>query len=179
MILDSWLSDCDLAIPLHCHRESVEQEFEIVLKQSLDSVERITEQFDHYRMFHPACLSEKPLWTGIIVRNNTVEVQEWSKMWWRHVLRYSRRDQLSVSVACDITRPRIHRVNIDNFLSEFHHWPVINERNSSLRTSPIARGYHEIREGGQRRKGTGFFSETKWLIKKLRNRIKRNTKDGN
>lgn len=178
LIIDSWLGDCDVAIPQHSYRESVEHEFEIVLKQKLDSYERITEQLGHYRKFHQRCLTEKPLWTAIIARNNTAEVREWSLMWWRHVLRYSRRDQLSVCVASDITRPLLQRVNIDNYASEFHLWPVINDRNYALRSSPIAHEYQNTGERDHENEGAGLLSLMKKVINKSRNLFQGNHKGG-
>ena len=54
-------------------------------------------------------------------------------LWWEHVLRYSRRDQLSINYVLDSAGLVPRRVEIDNFESEWHHWPVTPERNAAMR----------------------------------------------
>ena len=132
-ILDEFLKDCDLAIPTHSHREDVLEEFAVVKDHGLDSRERLEEQRLHYEEFSPSPLREQPLWTGIIARRPTSSVRKWSDSWAQHVLRYSRRDQLSVLTVLEINKPNFKRVEIDNFSSDFHQWPIHNERESEKR----------------------------------------------
>jgi hypothetical protein len=44
-------------------------------------------------------------------------------VWWEHVLRYSRRDQLSLPFALRATGLHVAVHRLDNSLSELHEWP--------------------------------------------------------
>ena len=132
-ILDEFLKDCDLAIPTHSYREDVLAAFTVVKDHGLDSRERLEEQRLHYEEFSPSPLHERPLWTGIIARRPTSSVRKWSDSWAQHVLRYSRRDQLSVLTVLEIHKPNFKRVEIDTFSSDFHQWPIHNERKREKR----------------------------------------------
>ncbi len=127
-ILDEWLNGSDLAIPNHSFRESNRDEFAVVQGDNLDSYERIEEQFQHYQENFPALLEERPLWTGMIARRPTPLVRDWADTWAKHVLRYSRRDQLSLPVVLQISQLEVTRIEIDNHLSPLHQWPILNER---------------------------------------------------
>jgi len=127
-ILDQWLKDSDLAIASHSFRESTRLEFEMVQSVDLDSYERLEEQLQHYQESFAALLDDRPLWTGIIARRPTPLVRDWADTWAKHILRYSRRDQLSVLVALQISQLDINRVQIDNHLSSLHQWPILNNR---------------------------------------------------
>ena len=43
--------------------------------------------------------------------------------WWEHVLRFSRRDQLSFGVAMAASDLRLHSVPLPNLRSPLHRWP--------------------------------------------------------
>ena len=43
--------------------------------------------------------------------------------WWEHVLRYSRRDQLSFTVVMAASGLRLHSVPLPNLRSPLHRWP--------------------------------------------------------
>jgi hypothetical protein len=132
-ILDEFLKGCDLAIPNHCHRSDLRAEFRVVQESCLDGFERIEEQLFHYEEHFPSSLNERPLWTAIIARRPTDLIRKWSEFWGQHVLRYSRRDQLSVLVALEVNNINFRRIEVDNFSSEFHLWPILNERKDSQR----------------------------------------------
>ena len=72
------------------------------------------------------------------------------RVWADHVLRYSRRDQLSVMVALDDT-VAYRGIDIDNFESRFHEWPVIEKRRISqgkaphVPTGPVVAELHRAR----------------------------------
>ena len=133
VILDEWLKGSDLAIPSHSYRASTREEFAVVEGDDLDSYERLEEQLQHYQETFAVPLEERPLWTAIIARRPTSLVREWADTWAKHVLRYSRRDQLSVGVALQISQVDINRIQIDNFRSPFHQWPILNERRGERR----------------------------------------------
>lgn len=132
-ILAVFLAEHDLAIPTHSFRETVADEFDEVRAAHLDSDERVVEQLAHYEINYPTILTSKPLWSGILARRNTSAVHDWSVTWWNHILRYSRRDQLSVAVALQVTNLDFSRVEIDNFSSEFHTWPTFSARRLDVR----------------------------------------------
>jgi hypothetical protein len=134
VILDEWLKESDLAIPTHSYRESTRDEFAVVQDGDLDSYERLEEQLHHYQENFECPLEERPLWTAIIARRPTPLVRDWAETWAKHVLRYSRRDQLSVTVALEISQLEVNRIQIDNFLSPLHQWPILNDRKVERRS---------------------------------------------
>jgi hypothetical protein len=128
LILDDYLVESDLAIPSHSFRKSVRAEFDVVKVQRLDSATRLNEQLVHYQAHHPSSLEVQPLWNGIIARRPNQDVDKWAEIWASHVLRYSRRDQLSIVVALEETKPKFKRIEIDNHSSDYHEWPIHNQR---------------------------------------------------
>jgi hypothetical protein len=136
-ILDSWLATADLALPEHSLRTTVEEEFAEVIADKLDSRERVTEQLDHYRKLYAKTLAGQPLWTAMIARRKTATVGEFSRVWAEHILRYSRRDQLSVLVAAEIAGVSLTRVPLDNHESDLHQWPVRRGLKKKVRTTDI------------------------------------------
>jgi len=123
-ILDSWLADSDLALALHSFRATVLDEFLAVVEAGLDEPARVYEQLYHYSEIHPAVLDQRPLWGGMIARRNIPEVRSAMNRWFEEVLRYSRRDQLSVNHILGEANIRLNRVEIDNLASDIHQWPV-------------------------------------------------------
>lgn len=134
VMVSHWLDGCDLAFPSHSFRSSVLDEFFVVLDDELDDPSRIIEQLDHYARTRPEALEQRPLWSAIIPRRWSPLVGEAMHVWWEHVLRYSRRDQLSIIHALDAVGLVPRRLEIDNFDSEWHHWPVASERKGAIRT---------------------------------------------
>jgi hypothetical protein len=78
-------------------------------------------------------LSDRPLWTGIFARRPTLSVLAWAETWARHILRYSKRDQLSLVVALEINKINFNRIQLDNYSSDFHEWPILNNRKDRKR----------------------------------------------
>jgi hypothetical protein len=52
--------------------------------------------------------------------------------WWYHVLRYSRRDQLSMPIALAETGLAVSVLNLDVRDNAFFEWPVAINRNRSV-----------------------------------------------
>ncbi len=128
-LLDEWLDGVDFAAPLHSFRERVVDEFEAVLHDERDDPGRVNEQLSHYLSSCPEVLELKPLWTALLARRRTPLVHEFSAEWYEHVLRYSRRDQLSVRVAlAHAVRLPFRAIPIDNIASHLHRWPVTSAR---------------------------------------------------
>ncbi|QUW18562.1 glycosyltransferase domain-containing protein [Agrococcus sp. Marseille-Q4369] len=123
-ILDDWLGEHDLAMHAHSYRERVVDEFDEVLALRYDDGVRIHEQLMHYAATAPEALADRPLWTAMLARRHTPAVAGAMRTWCDHVLRYSRRDQLSVTVALRShgLHPRV--IEADNFGSAIHRWPM-------------------------------------------------------
>ncbi|GGK95274.1 hypothetical protein GCM10007382_14350 [Salinibacterium xinjiangense] len=128
-LLDEWLVSADLAVPRHSFRENVSAEFAEVVTLKLDDPARIFEQWGHYMVVAPLVLASEVLWTGMLARRSTVAVRETMAVWLDHVLRYSRRDQLSVGIALATARHEINIVAIENSASRWHEWPRSRGRN--------------------------------------------------
>jgi hypothetical protein len=123
-LLDSWLRDRDIAVPSHSFRASVIGEFDAVVASGYDEPSRVYEQLIHYSTLEPDVLRETPYWTALIARRRSPEVDRAMHLWWDHLLRYSRRDQLSFNFVAVQAELSVCRVDIDNLNSEWHEWPV-------------------------------------------------------
>lgn len=134
-LLDSWLEHADVALPWHGFRSSVEEEFTAVIRQSLDELPRVVEQYEHYTMSGIALSELRPYWTAIMARRQGPNVDRAFRLWSQHVLRYSRRDQLSCGVA--LLDLDINGVEINNYSSEHHTWPRTDGRHPALRQVPF------------------------------------------
>jgi hypothetical protein len=132
-VFDALLADrCDLAVLQHSYRETVRDEFDEVVALGLDAAFTCKEQQEHYAALDPASLDLTPLWSGILVRrHNDPSVITAMERWFAHVLRYSRRDQLSVwyALRAESVHPSIHV--LDNHESPFHRWPIAVGRDRS------------------------------------------------
>jgi hypothetical protein len=134
-LLDAWLDGTDLALPSHSYRDDLLDEFRAVLDLGYDDPTRVYEQLWHYTRERSHVLGQKPLWTAIIARRPSADVELTMRSWFDDVLRYSRRDQLSVLAALDRTglSPRV--VDLDNHASPLHACLHPNEvRRRSTRT---------------------------------------------
>lgn len=147
-LFEKYLTDHDMALPRHSYRTSVAAEFDAVDASGFDDVNRIYEQMLHYIKINPGTLDEKPYWTAILLRKHNQVVFELMDAWWEHVLRYSRRDQLSLNYVISVMAERGLRMNeleIDNQSSDFHQWPVNTCRKVKLsRTSTFYDHYKDI-----------------------------------
>ncbi|GAA3686202.1 hypothetical protein GCM10022237_50800 [Nocardioides ginsengisoli] len=135
-ILDAMLAEGDLGFLLHSFRDSVLTEFDVCARSGLDEPGRIYEQLMHYAETRPETLDEVPLWGAIIARRWTPDVHRAMRSWIDHILRYSRRDQLSSRyVLADFDR--LTTFAIDNLDSPWHHWvdESLIGRNTKIRVS--------------------------------------------
>jgi hypothetical protein len=108
----------------HSFRESVLDEFLTVARLGLDDQVRVFEQLNHYTLQWPELLQERQYWGGILLRNHRdAKVRAMLEFWYANVLRYSRRDQLSVNLAFRQAGLVPEIMDIDNFSSWFHSWP--------------------------------------------------------
>lgn len=122
-LFDDWLSDADVAAPLHSYRTSVLAEAEAVIEGGLDDYARVYEQVAHQLMDGGDVLEENPHWTGMLARRRTPVTDAAMQAWWEQVLRHSRRDQLSFVPAMRSHDVRLRSVPIDSHESQWHTWP--------------------------------------------------------
>lgn len=126
-LLDDWLADADWAMPHHSFRETVGDEFVAVLDAGYDEPARVHEQLYHYGRTHPNVLQQKPYWTAMIARRATAQVSRSSRLWLDQVLRYSRRDQLSVNLALARSGQAVRTLPFDAAHSRWHRWRGVHE----------------------------------------------------
>ncbi len=114
-----------LGLFYHSFRNQLSDEFAAVQRAGLDYTFNIVEQLAAYKADYNHLLSYKPLWGGIIARrHNEVTCVEAMEMWFMHVLRYSRRDQLSLPIALFNTpKSAVNVVSADIRHSAHHQWP--------------------------------------------------------
>jgi len=124
VILDEWLADADFAVSEHSFRERVIDEFDEIVRLNYDDAGRVNEQLLHYAEAYPDVLHERPYWNGMLARRSTAAVAETMRIWFDHVLRYSRRDQLSANVAFSLGPAGVHSIAENNNRSSWHRWPV-------------------------------------------------------
>lgn len=153
-ILEAWLTDGhDMALVQHSYREQVLDEFDEVIRLNYDDRARVYEQLTDYSVAYPDVLPAKPHWGGMLARRTTPAVATAMRLWFDHVLRYSRRDQLSLMLALTHGGLRYRSIELDNFGSEFHEWPVISGRKIELgkaQALPSGPLLAEVRRGTRR-----------------------------
>jgi hypothetical protein len=123
-VFDEWLADADVCFPEHSFHATVLDEFDAVLRLERDAHDRVSEQLFHYYAQDPETLHTTPLWTGFFARRHERAIQDFSRFWFLHIARYSRRDQLSLPfVLAAHSKPlRVKTVPLDNHQSNFHRW---------------------------------------------------------
>jgi len=127
--------DWNWGVLQHSFRDSVRDEFNRVLRLNLDDPSRVIEQFNSYKRASPEVLDAPPLWAGLIVRKHMLTgVAEAGEHWLAQILRYSRRDQLSLPYSLRHSAVRLKTVQADNRASAFHVWNNKQEsRNRHMR----------------------------------------------
>lgn len=117
----------DFALMKHSFRETVLDEFNEVNLLQLEFIDRIIEQLNDYKTISPQILGQKPFWGGFLLRRDNVPIIiKAMEDWFFQVLRYSRRDQLSINYIIDKYNLNINSLDMDNHLSIYHKWPTSN-----------------------------------------------------
>jgi len=81
-------------------RANLADEFRLVETKRYDSNYTLGEQLVAYEAVYPEILLGPVRWGGLILRQHLDDdIKEFAQRWWWNVLRYSRRDQLSLPVA--------------------------------------------------------------------------------
>ncbi|MEI9428623.1 glycosyltransferase domain-containing protein [Mesorhizobium sp. Cs1299R1N3] len=131
LIVDRYWCESGFSVPTHSYRETVMDEFIEVARLGLDDQSRIFEQLNHYLVECPEALADRPFWNAILLRDHTdPTVCNMSELWSSHVLRYSRRDQLSINYAFRKTGLKPGLIAIDTFSSWFHDYSHFNDRDN-------------------------------------------------
>ena len=118
-----------LAMFAHGFRDTVRDEFSAVAEAGFDAPSRLEEQLAHYEACDPDSLELRPLKGFLMLRRHyDPAVVTAMETWFAHVLRYSRRDQLSLWVALRHAALEPHVHELDNFESPYHRWPFTIER---------------------------------------------------
>ena len=126
-----------LALCPHSFRTVLDEEFNVVVQQRLDDAARVAEQRAHYRDMAPEVLAGPVFWTGLILRDHRhAGVNEAMELWNAHMLRYSRRDQLSFPMALHLSGLQPDLLELDNYRSRFHTWPCSVARLTERRVRP-------------------------------------------
>ena len=137
-LVEQFALDRGIALAQHSFRETVLDEFLEVARLGKDDQSRVFEQLNHYSLECPEVLDEKPLWTGLMLRDHrNPQVRELMNIWHAHVQRYSRRDQLSLNIAFRSTGLDAQLLQIDNNVSSFHSWPHTTSRHGSRRSKIV------------------------------------------
>lgn len=119
---------------VHSFRQSVYDEFREIMQTGLDDSVRVFEQFNHYKALDLALFDEPLIWTAIMVRDHTAEgFMRFCHTWSTHIMRYTRRDQLSVMAALRQSGLSCFFQPLDNYESTWHSWPVAPRRNLDRR----------------------------------------------
>ena len=118
----------------HWDRQDVFEEFATVLHLGLEDPHRLYEQLNAYALVRPETLKEKPYATTIMVRRGSEVLDRAMRLWMDHVLRYSRRDQLSINCILMETGLPTERLFADPRNSDWVSWPhaINRDRNREL-----------------------------------------------
>lgn len=98
-LIQTYLSKCDLALFAHAERICVYREADAVLalrKEFPPNVHRQMQAYrnDGYPKNNGLCE------TGVMLRKHTTALYEFNEFWWRELVKWTHRDQLSFNYAC-------------------------------------------------------------------------------
>ena len=142
--VDGWLESADVAAPMHTFYRSLLDEAQASVDQGKDDHLRVFEQLAHYLHTWPGTVEANPHWTALLARRRTPEVEAAMTTWWEHVLRYSRRDQVSFGVAMADSGLRVNSVPLPNLRSPLHHWPDGRTTRADEATTEQVAGRHAV-----------------------------------
>ena len=112
----------------HSHRDCVLDEVRAVLELGYDDPELCLRQMAAYARAGWTG-TVKLTWSGLLLRHHhQPAVIAVMQLWWEHVLRFSRRDQLSFAFVAEHQGFAFTAHALDNEDSPFHQWPVPRDR---------------------------------------------------
>ena len=114
----------------HSERKRLRQEFLAVEKASLDYKHILDEQFKAYKKHSRFILHQRPVWGGFLARRHMesrcIDAMEF---WFAHIMRYSRRDQLSLPLALEcLSENEKCTLEESIYTSEYHTWPTYKNK---------------------------------------------------
>ena len=132
-VIDKLLPDgVGFAAVEHSFRETVLDEFIEVKRLGYEAGWVCDEQLEHYRQSHPGVLAMKPLAGTVLVRRHmNPDVIKAMELWWFNVLRFSRRDQLSLLAALEQASLTPLTWPLDLSDSGYWRWPASEGRDRS------------------------------------------------
>lgn len=168
----------------HPHRSCIYEEAEVVIGHDYDKEERVREQIDHYRRTGYPANEGLITATVLLRRHHNKETVQISEEWYEHVLRFSKRDQLSFNFVAwrnryrhgvlpgsvrenDYVmwpaRPRNQRITAD-FDPEIYAW-----LNPEYQESGLSAQEHflERRRSGNK---VGRYKRHSWKLRKIANK---------
>ncbi len=109
----------------HSYRDTVVAEIDAVLQTGLDAPERVHEHVRALVLTERESLQHKPVWGGILGRrHHDPRCPPVMEDWHAQVLRYSRRDQVSLPGVLDRAgADGVRLVEGDNWATVWHRWP--------------------------------------------------------
>ena len=136
MIIENNLSEEQpfFVLPSHSSNNDLITEFNMCSRFDLDNQIRFYEQLNHYIKTNINYLKKRPFWAAIIFRNHSHnDIINLSEIWFAHICRYSRRDQLSLIHSSKQANVALLSIEINNNNSKFHKWPItINNKNNRV-----------------------------------------------
>lgn len=121
-----------IILPYHSYRDNLISEFYECFISNLDSDLNFFEQISDYLSIDILAMKSKPYWCGILFRNHSHQkIRDFSEIWYSHILKYSRRDQLSIIYAGLQLGLKFAAIKIDNFSTKYHEWPITNNERKS------------------------------------------------
>ena len=119
------------SLPYHSQFDLI-SEFNACANNNLDDQVRIYEQLNDYIYTNSEDLKRKAFWGAILLRShNKAEIIKLSEIWFSHVCRYSRRDQLSIIHASSQANIFLKGFELPNSGSDYHYWPVTRNKRSN------------------------------------------------
>ncbi len=127
-LLNAGLADPEagLALARHSFHTSLRQEADAIVRLGFEDPDRVDELVHVVERLAPELIEERPYWGGLLIRRHgDAAVGAAMSDWWNHVLRYSRRDQLSLPlVLARHPDVGVNELALDNHDSAYHEWPV-------------------------------------------------------
>lgn len=125
IISDLALIKFDMVCFEHSFRKTLMDEYELVIKFDYDKPNIILEQMNAYSMIDSGLFFQKPYWAGFMIRNhNHPSIIEAMEDWLVQIMRYSRRDQLSLNYILQKHNLNFNGIKLDNRHSQYHDWPT-------------------------------------------------------
>jgi Protein of unknown function (DUF616) len=122
--IDNMAAHGSFATLHHSFRATVADEFHAIAGAGFDDGSRIWEQFNAYQWSRPEVLTSGARWGGVLFWDLRDErTAELGRIWRNHVLRYSRRDQLSIEFAIAASGIETKPVVLDNYKTDYFVWP--------------------------------------------------------